>query len=145
MNSEKNLRAERPSFCVSAAISLSLTRLGQLLVAANVKAYVYGTLDKPVNALNLERVYSFIRKKHFGSPVLAVDSCIGDEVGKISVSGAIRPASARGVDLGAVGDASIIAVTSPSMDKSVPLGSVYKLAVQISRMIYRYCGSALRA
>ena len=47
--------------------------VGQLLVAANVKAYVYGTLDKPVNALNLERVYSFIRKKHFGSPVLAVD------------------------------------------------------------------------
>lgn len=113
--------------------------VGHLLVAADVKTYVYGTLENPVNALNLKQVYSFIRKKHFGSPVLAVDSCIGSEVGKISVCGAIAPASARGVDLGKVGDVSITAVTSSSMDKAVALGAVYKMATRISEMICDYC------
>lgn len=109
--------------------------VGHILVTSGIKAYVYGTLDRPVNALNLTGVYKFIRKKHFGSPVLAVDSCIGADVGKIAVSGAICPASARGVNLGRIGDVSITAVTSRSMDKSVALGYVYRLAEQIADVI----------
>lgn len=109
--------------------------VGQLLVAAGVKAYVYGTLDNPVNALNLKAVHNFIRKRHFGSPILAVDSCIGSDVGKISLCGAIRPASARGVNLGKIGDIGIIAVTSSSMDKSIPLGNVCKMAQKIRDLI----------
>lgn len=109
--------------------------VGHLLVSTQINAYVYGTLDKPVNALNLKGVYDFIRKKHFGSPVIAVDSCIGSEVGKITVGGAICPASARGVDLGKIGDVSVTGVTSRSMDKTVALGNVYKMAQRIAALI----------
>ena len=109
--------------------------VGHMLVAAKIKAYVYGTLEKPVNALNLKGIYGFIRKKHVGSPVLAVDSCIGSKVGKIALSGAICPASARGVDMGLIGDVSITAVTGSAMDNSVALGDVYRLAEKIVEVI----------
>ena len=44
----------------------------------NVPAYVYGTLESPVTARNLESACKFISGAHRGSRVLAVDAALGD-------------------------------------------------------------------
>ena len=116
--------------------------VGQMLIARNLSAYVYGTLDDPITALNLKEYYSFI-KRHHGSTVIAVDSCVGENVGRICVSGGgLLPGAASDKDLPMVGDISITAVTSsfPPSDKrfaSVRLGFVYSLAVKVADTIER--------
>ena len=110
--------------------------VGQLLIARNLPAYVYGTLDSPITALNLREYYSFIKQKHT-SLVIAVDSCVGENVGRISVNnGGLLPGAASNKSLPMVGDISVTAVTSsyPPSDKrfaSVRLGFVYSLALKV--------------
>lgn len=55
---------------------------------------VYGTLSKPVHALNLTSINEAIKKKHPDSPVIAVDASLGssDQIGSVFVrAGAIMP------------------------------------------------------
>ncbi|MCH5163430.1 MAG: spore protease YyaC [Clostridiales bacterium] len=114
--------------------------VGQLLIARNLPCFVYGTLYDPITALNLKDYYAFIKKNHI-STVIAVDSCVGENVGRISVnSGGLLPGAAGGKDLPMVGDISVTAVTSsyPPSDKrfaSVRLGFVYSLALQVADTI----------
>ena len=108
--------------------------VGQLLIARDLSAYVYGTLESPITALNLKEYYAFIKENHC-STIIAVDSCVGENVGKISVSsGGLFPGAASDKKLPMVGDISVTAVTScfPPSDKrfsAVRLGFVYSLAI----------------
>ncbi len=120
--------------------------VGQMLVARNLSAYVYGTLDNPITALNLKEYYAFIKENHY-STVIAVDSCVGENVGRICVSnGGLFPGAAAEKDLPMVGDISVTAVTSayPPSDKrfaSVRLGFVYSLAVKVADAIEKLVSS----
>lgn len=120
--------------------------VGQMLVERNVDAFVYGTLDRPVTALNLRDNMRHIRSAHTDKKVLAIDSSVGKlcDVGKIRVSfGAIAPGSADGKKLPRVGDVSITAtVTDLSLTplSAVRLGTVYPLAVDITERIMRALG-----
>lgn len=111
--------------------------VGQLLIDRDLPAFVYGTLVSPITALNVAEYYSYIRKNHF-STVIAVDSCVGSNVGSISVfKGGLFPGAASKKNLPLVGDISVTAVTSsfPPSDKrfsSVRLGFIYDLAKKVA-------------
>lgn len=115
--------------------------VGQMLIEQGVNAHVYGSLSRPVTALNLKESLRQIKSMHSGKKVLAVDSSVGkiDDVGKIRVCfGSIAPGSADGKKLPKVGDVSVTAtVTDLSQTplSAVRLGVVYSLARQISRRI----------
>lgn len=117
--------------------------VGQMLVERNVDAFVYGTLDRPVTALNLRDNVRHIRSAHTDKKVLAIDSSVGKlcDVGKIRVAfGAIAPGSADGKKLPKVGDVSITATVtdiSKTPLSAVRLGTIYPLAVDITERIIR--------
>lgn len=117
--------------------------VGQMLVERNIDAFVYGTLSRPVTALNLRESLRHIKSVHSGKKVLAIDSSVGKaaDIGKIRVAfGAIAPGSADGKKLPKVGDVSITA-TVTDLDKAplsaVRLGIVYSLARNIADRICR--------
>lgn len=73
---------------------------------------VYGTVDEPVHALNLEEVMETIPKE---KTVIGIDSSLGDQniVGRIGVfKGSIKPGAGVGKELMPVGDYSISAVVN---------------------------------
>lgn len=117
--------------------------VGQMLTEHGVRAYVYGTLDKPVTALNLKDSVRRIKELHSDKKVLAIDSSVGklSDVGKIRIAfGSIAPGSADGKKLPKVGDVSITAtVTDPRRTplSAVRLGTVYALARSIAERIMR--------
>ncbi len=115
--------------------------VGQILVERGVNAFVYGTLDRPVTALNLVGAVQHIYETHPEKKILAIDSSVGklSDVGKIRIAfGSIAPGSADGKKLPKVGDVSITAtVTDPHKTPlaAVRLGTVYSLARQIASQI----------
>ncbi len=117
--------------------------VGQMLVERNVNAFVYGTLSRPVTALNLKENVRHIHSAHADKKVLAIDSSVGklSDVGKIRVAfGAIAPGSADGKRLPKVGDVSITATVtdlSKTPLSAVRLGTVYSLARDIADRIIR--------
>ena len=117
--------------------------VGQMLVERGANAFVYGTLARPVTALNLKDAVKHIKTAHGDKKVLAIDSSVGKlcDVGKIRVAfGSIAPGSADGKKLPKVGDVSITAtVTDPRKTplSAVRLGTVYSLALDIADRIIR--------
>lgn len=121
--------------------------VGQMLTERGAPAFVYGTLAKPVTALNLCDCLDRIKTVHADKKILAVDSSVGkfSDIGKIRVTfGSIAPGSADGKKLPKVGDVSVTAtVTDPLKTPlgAVRLGTVYSLAQCISSRIMRcLCG-----
>ena len=90
--------------------------VGHLLTTKhNVKTFVYGTLEYPVNALNLRESHDFIRSAHPGRKILAVDAALGrsEDVGVIRViRGGVLPGSAVNKALPKVGDIAVTAVVN---------------------------------
>jgi len=107
----------------------------KLVKANNVSAFVYGTLDNPVTALNLVHTLAFVKLKHPSSYILAVDSSLGakNEIGCFRViADGIYPGAATGKKLPKVGDFSLTATVAALGNSSnlytVGLGFVNRLA-----------------
>ncbi|GAE34422.1 spore protease YyaC [Halalkalibacter akibai] len=69
--------------------------------------HVYGTLENPVHAVNLEERIAAIYKNHHRPFILAIDACLGrmTSVGKISLAdGPVQPGAAVQKNLPAIGD-----------------------------------------
>ncbi len=69
--------------------------------------HVYGTLENPVHAVNLEERMTEIKMNHYRPFILAIDACLGrmTSVGKISLAeGPVQPGAAVQKKLPAVGD-----------------------------------------
>ncbi|MFH5186237.1 spore protease YyaC [Paenibacillus sp. TAB 01] len=51
------------------------------------RVHIFGTLDKPVHALNLQKTLSHIAQKHSRAYVIAVDACLGQyfKIGTLQV------------------------------------------------------------
>ena len=117
--------------------------VGQILTERGANAFVYGTLERPVTALNLAEAVAHIKRTHKTRKVLAVDSSVGRlcDVGKVRITfGSIAPGSADGKILPKVGDVSITAtVTDPKKTplSAVRLGIVYSLAQSIAENVLR--------
>ncbi len=91
---------------------------------------VYGTLQHPVHALNLNQINDQIKKKHPDRIVIAIDASLGDrhEVGSVYVrSGGLHPGAGVSKTLPSTGDISITGIAAP--DSRQPY-----LALQTARL-----------
>lgn len=77
--------------------------------------YIYGTLENPVHATNLQETLDFLRQRHQQSLIIAIDACLGriDSVGNIMVGkGPLKPGAGVNKDLPAVGDLFITGIVN---------------------------------
>jgi putative sporulation protein YyaC len=68
---------------------------------------VYGTLDDPVHAMNLEETLSLIKKTHRFPFIIAIDACLGElkSVGMVTLAnGPLKPGAGVQKKLPEVGD-----------------------------------------
>jgi putative sporulation protein YyaC len=76
---------------------------------------VYGTLDEPVHALNLEQIVQKLHQEHRRATVLAVDACLGQlkSVGQIQLGlGPIKPGAGVHKELPEVGQIHITGIVN---------------------------------
>lgn len=109
--------------------------------------HLYGTLDEPVHAKNLEKTLTFIKTHHSGSLVLAIDACLGstDHVGHLTIGGGpINPGTGVQKVLPPAGDFHITGIVNfnsmmnMTILQSTRLSLVMKMADMIALNI-RYC------
>jgi putative sporulation protein YyaC len=122
--------------------------------------FIYGTLDNPVHAKNINQVMEKINKTYEKPFVVAIDACLGhmNHVGWITVgTGSIKPGSGVNKDLEPVGDIHITGVVNFGgfMDflilQNTRLSIVMKMADIISlsikhvlRKVHSNCKGVLR-
>ena len=108
---------------------------------------LYGTLDEPVHAKNLQATLAHIKEHHPDSFILAIDACLGamDHVGYVTIGeGPIRPGAGVQKDLPPVGDLHITgivnftSVMNMTILQNTRLSLVMKMADMIALNI-RYC------
>jgi putative sporulation protein YyaC len=79
--------------------------------------HVYGTLDEPIHAVNLEEQLSFIKKKHIDSFIIGIDACLGrlKSVGDITINeGPLKPGAGVKKELPDVGEIHITGIVNVS-------------------------------
>ncbi|WP_174615210.1 spore protease YyaC [Virgibacillus ihumii] len=99
---------------------------------------VYGTLNNPVHALNLEDYLTLINKQHHNPFIIAVDASLGKtaKVGSIILDkGPLRPGAAVNKDLPPVGDIHITGVVNMSgfMEYSILQNTRLSVVVEIAK------------
>jgi putative sporulation protein YyaC len=103
-------------------------------------ATVYGTLDHPVHAVNLEETINEINNKFNNPLIIAIDACLGksESVGYISIKpGALQPGSGVNKDLPQVGKFHIIGVVNVGgfMEYLVLQNTRLSLVMQMAEVI----------
>ena len=128
----KELLRETPPACRPVILCIGTDRVtgdsvgpitGTLLQSygACKKIAVYGTLEWPVHALNLEPVYQGIQKRHPRSPILAVDASLGikQHLEYITLGrGSLLPGAGVNKNLGAVGDFYITGIVNTPLPEA---------------------------
>lgn len=87
----------------------------QLVGGALPHTHVYGTLEKPVHATNLEETMTTIRVRHHSPLIIAIDACLGrlDSVGNVMIGrGPLKPGAGVNKDLPSVGDIYITGIVN---------------------------------
>jgi putative sporulation protein YyaC len=87
--------------------------VGTMLKNSDFKYPVYGTLDKPIHALNIFESLENIKTKHPKGNFLAIDACLGskDNIGNIQIrEGPILPGKGVGKKLPEIGNYSIVGI-----------------------------------
>ena len=109
-----------------------------------VHGTVFGTLDQPVHAMNIDSYMKEIKKKFSKQIVVAVDASVGnaEHIGYVTLGrGALKPGLGVRKELAAVGDLFITGIVGsskngdPWMLQSVRLSMVMLLAECISKSI----------
>ena len=106
---------------------------------------IFGTLDRPVHAMNLDEYVNILQRFYRNDLVVAVDASVGhkEHIGYVTVGkGALKPGLGVSKELRAVGDIFITGIVGscgnydPLMLQSVRLSVVMNLADCISSSIY---------
>lgn len=106
------------------------------------KMHLYGTLDFPVHAMNLEDKIEQIKDKHPDAPIIAIDASLGNNkyIGFITVGvGQLHPGTGVHKELPAVGDFFITGIVGTSgifeqmTLQTTRLSTVMRLADTISQ------------
>ncbi len=112
---------------------------------------IYGTLDFPVHALNLEDACRQIKKKHPRNLIIAVDASLGTKkhLGYISLGqGSLKPGAGVQKKLSSIGDIYITGIINTAIPEAqmalqnTRLSSVTSLACCIAQGILYACGPA---
>lgn len=106
------------------------------LIGSQLKKYlgstipVYGTLDAPIHALNLDEAIQNIKKRHSSNTIVAIDASLGSKrhQGYISIGkGSLLPGAGVDKELPAVGDVFITGIINTT-------GRFAHLALQTTRL-----------
>lgn len=107
--------------------------------------FVYGTLEDPIHAVNLEEKLREIKQKHFYPFMIGIDACLGKikSVGAIQLAnGPVKPGAGVNKELPAVGDIHLTGIVNVSgfmeffVLQNTRLNLVLKMAKTISDGIY---------
>ncbi|WP_082820745.1 spore protease YyaC [Fictibacillus phosphorivorans] len=110
--------------------------------------FVYGTLDDPVHAVNLEEKLKMIEVEHPGAFVVGIDACLGrlNHVGMISINdGPVKPGAGVNKQLPPVGDMHITGIVNVSgfmeyfVLQNTRLSIVMKMADLIADSLHMAC------
>ena len=121
--------------------------VGTMLRKRDVRSYVYGTLNYPITAKEVEYASKYLKQMHPDSFSIAIDAAVGnaDDVGLIRVlDKGLKPGLGVDKNLGVIGDLSIIAVVAEkslqnhSLFNLTHLNLVYKMAERIADGIEKY-------
>ncbi|MDR0751996.1 MAG: spore protease YyaC [Christensenellaceae bacterium] len=81
----------------------------------HAKAYIYGSLKRPINGINYREYLEYINFMHSNPFIIAIDACVGSEIDigqvKISKSG-IRAGAALKKPFSRIGDIGIVGVVA---------------------------------
>lgn len=120
--------------------------IGTLLEEKNISPFhVYGTLDDPIHAVNMEEKLSQIKKKHFNPFIIGIDACLGrlKSVGSIQVGdGPVKPGAGVNKELPEVGNIHITGIVNVSgfmeffVLQNTRLNLVLKMAKTIANGIF---------
>jgi putative sporulation protein YyaC len=120
---------------------------GTLLMKEKIKSDIYGTLEKPVHAMNIDEYIKNLRSKNYDC-IIAVDACLSNKKnqGIIEVrEGPITPGKGIGKFLPEIGDISIVGIVN-SGDKGFQdlvqdtrLSLIYEMAETICRGVLNAC------
>lgn len=115
----------------------------QKLYPPNV--HIYGTIDEPVHAVNLQETMERVQNKHPNSLVIAIDACLGQfsSVGKITVAhGPLKPGAGVKKELPEVGTFHITGIVNIGgfmeyfVLQNTRLSIVMKMAETIAHSLY---------
>lgn len=120
--------------------------VGSLLMKnKDFHGFVYGTMNCPVTALQVDAAIKFIRRFHFGATVTVVDSAVGkkEDIGKIKYyERGLRPALGMDKQMSIVGDKSVMGIVATKetvkdiYSSAVKLKDVYAMAEEIAGSIF---------
>jgi putative sporulation protein YyaC len=119
--------------------------MGTMLTEKDIPYPVYGTLEKPVHALNLKKILKEINQIHQDAFIIGIDACLGDEgqIGYIFLKeGPLVPGIAVNKKLPSVGEYHMKAVVnyldllSPAQSlNNTRLFTVIKIAEVMTKII----------
>ena len=123
--------------------------IGTFLKEKNISPFnVYGTLEDPIHAINLEEKLADIKKKHYNPFIIGIDACLGrlKSVGSIQVgSGPVKPGAGVNKVLPEVGDIHITGIVNVSgfmeffVLQNTRLNLVLNMAKTIADGIHETC------
>lgn len=108
--------------------------------------HVYGTLEEPIHAVNLQDKLLEIRKLHPNAFTIGIDACLGrlKNVGMVSIgNGPIKPGAGVNKELPSVGDIHITGIVNVSgfmeffVLQNTRLNLVMKMATTIANSIHK--------
>ncbi|MGJ9459181.1 spore protease YyaC [Oceanobacillus sp. CF4.6] len=111
---------------------------------------IYGTLRKPVHAINLHEAIDRIKENHRNPFIIAIDACLGRNasIGHIiTEKGSLQPGSALNKSLPAIGDISITGVVNISgfMEHSILQNTRLSIVIDMAREISKVLDSVDRS
>lgn len=121
--------------------------VGTMLKRKNVSAYVYGTLNYPITAKEVDYAKRYLKQMHPDSVSVAIDAAVGnnDDVGLLRVMNkGLKPGLGVDKNLEVIGDISIIGIVAGKSLKNynlfnlTRLNLVYKMAERIADGIDKY-------
>jgi putative sporulation protein YyaC len=120
--------------------------LGTFLKNYSLNWSVYGTLDDPIHAVNLNEKLKIIHKTHPNAFIIGIDACLGNKKDIVPISlreSPVRPGKGVGKDLTEVGDISILARVeeadseTPLTQMPIRLNLIYNMAKQIEQELLK--------
>ncbi|WP_210367594.1 spore protease YyaC [Bacillus sp. REN3] len=115
--------------------------IGTLLEEKDIAPfYVYGTLDDPIHAVNMEERLSEIKQKHINPFIIGIDACLGrlKSVGSIQVgNGPVKPGAGVNKQLPEIGHMHITGIVNVSgfMEFFVLQNTRLNLVLKMARTI----------
>lgn len=86
-------------------------KVADFLIANNLQAYIYGTTNRPITALNYQDYFNYITEKHKNDIIIAIDCALGksENIGKVKMTRkGVSPGKAIGKNLSQIGNIGIL-------------------------------------